>query len=67
MLTRFATTGTTIEEEKIKRRGDVLDFDVEKSLLMASPGNLNPKLHRKLLERVHHARPNLLSKDFVRA
>jgi hypothetical protein len=66
MLRRFEETGTTIAAEDIKHHGDIVDFDIEKSLLMESPGLLNPKLQETLLERVNAARPNLLSPAFLK-
>lgn len=61
MLLRYATTGTTVAESDIRAYGDCLDFGVEESLLLQSPGNLDPSKHRNLLARIHAANPNLLS------
>jgi hypothetical protein len=66
MLKTFLETGTTIAKEDIKVWGDCIDFDIEKILLMQSPGNLNPREYLRFLKKVHAARPNLLSLDFVR-
>ncbi len=65
MLRRYEETGTTIEITSETTMGDMIDFDVEKSLLMDSPGNLNPKAYIRLLERVNAARPDLLSPSLL--
>ncbi len=66
MMRRYETTGTTIDTSKGNfPEGDIMDFDVDKVLLLESPGNLNPKGYKRLLERVHAARPNLLSPDLL--
>jgi hypothetical protein len=68
MLAQFAETGHTIslDAPNYKHRGDILDFDIEKSLLMESPGSLNPQLELRMLQQIHAARPNLLSSDFLK-
>jgi hypothetical protein len=68
MLSRFEQTGSTIplDSEKYKYRGDIMDFDIEKSFLLESPGLLNPKMQERLLQQVYAARPNLLSPPFLR-
>lgn len=65
MLLRYQQTGCTVDPTG-RPKGDCIDFDLEKCLLLQSPGNLNPKGYLKFLKRVHAARPNLLSEDFVR-
>ena len=68
MLTLFQETGHAIslDDPRYQHKGDIVDFDLEKSLLMESPGNLNPKLHGRMLEQVHAARPNLLSRPLLK-
>jgi hypothetical protein len=61
MLDRYEKTGSTIEVNEKTLMGDMLDFDVEKSLLMESPATLDPGAYIKLLEKVNAACPNLLS------
>jgi hypothetical protein len=65
MLERFEKIGSTVEPEG-RPKGDCIDFDLEKCLLMQSPGNLSPRKYLMFLKRVHAARPNLLSGDFLR-
>jgi hypothetical protein len=65
MMERFAAKGHTVPEEKIQHWGDCVDFGIEDSLLMRSPGNLHPKGHKMLLKRVHAADPNMLSLPFL--
>ena len=66
MMQCYEETGTTIEAEKIKFTGECIDFDIEKSLLMQSPGNLNPLRHETCLKKIHRAKPNLLSAEFLK-
>jgi hypothetical protein len=68
MLTQFAETGHAIslDAPNYKHRGDILDFDLEKSILMESPGSLNPRLELRMLQQIHAARPNLLSPDLLK-
>jgi hypothetical protein len=66
MMRHYEKTGSTIDNTSGKYpEGDILDFDVEKNILMTAPGNPNVKGFRKLLERTHAARPNLLSPDLL--
>ena len=65
MLDRYEKTGSTIEVTEKTTLGDMLDFDVEKSLLLESPATLDPGAYVKLLEKVNAARPNLLSPDLL--
>jgi hypothetical protein len=57
MLDLYEATGSTIKVTEKTTMGDMLDFDVEKSLLLES--------YIKLLEKVNAARPNLLSPDLL--
>jgi hypothetical protein len=61
MLDLYEKTGSTIKVTEKTTMGDMLDFDVEKSLLLESPATLDPGAYIKLLEKVNAARPNLLS------
>jgi hypothetical protein len=66
MMRLYEKTGSTIDNTSGKfPYGDMLDFDVEKNILMTAPGNPNVKGFRKLLQRTHAARPNLLSPDLL--
>jgi hypothetical protein len=65
-LELYKTIGSTVHPNLAKAEGDCIDFDFEKCMLLQSPGNLNPGLFLKFLQRVHAARPNLLSADFVK-
>jgi hypothetical protein len=68
MLALFQETGHAIslDDRRYQHKGDIVDFDLEKSLLMESPSNLNPKLHMRMLQQVHAARPNLLSRPLLK-
>jgi hypothetical protein len=65
MLDLYEKTGSTIAVTEKSSMGDMVDFDVEKSLLMESPAALDPGAYIKLLEKVNAARPNLLSPDLL--
>jgi hypothetical protein len=65
MLERFERIGSTVKPEG-RPEGDCIDFDLEKCLLLQSPGNLCPVKYLMFLRRVHAARPNLLSSVFLR-